>query len=118
MWRLEGVSDDVHSKGRSKLTNIVQVDGIQAAVDLATRSQHFWNVRILPPTRFVLAVHKAHQTDGISSRAVNLVRNTELNTVNSDIANPDIILSKWTNSGAAVAEGSVESGRFSDDLVC
>jgi hypothetical protein len=118
MWRLEGVSEGVQMIGKSQLTNIVQVDGIQAAVDLATRSQDFRDVGVLSLTRFVLAVPKAHQTDCIPSRAVNLVRNTELNTIDPHIADADHILSEWASGGTAIAEGSVESWRFGDDLVC
>lgn len=99
------------------LTDIVQVNGVQAAVDLATRSQHFRDVGILSLTRFVLAVSKTHQTDGITSRAVNLVRNAKLDTINPHIADPNDILSKRTSGGTAVAERRVESWRFSDDLV-
>jgi hypothetical protein len=117
MWRLEGVSEDIHGKGRSQLTNIVQVDGIQATVDLATRGQHFRDVGVLPLTRFVLAVPKAHQTDCIPSRAVDFIRNTELNTIDPHIADADHILSEWASGGTAVAERSVESWRFGDDFV-
>jgi len=72
----------------------------------------------LSSTRFVLAIPQAHQADGIASRAVNFVRNTELNAVNPHIADSNDVLGEWASSGTSIAEGSVESWGFRNDRVC
>lgn len=68
-------------------------------------------------TGFILAVSKTHQTDGITGRAVNLVSDTELNTINPDITNSNDILGEGTGGSTAVAERSVEGWRLCDDVV-
>lgn len=65
----------------------------------------------------ILRVAHAHQSDGVSRRAVDLLRNTKLYVVDADIADADHVLSERSTRGRAVAEGGVESGRGVGDAV-
>ena len=82
------------------LTLVIEIDRIQPAVDLTRIFQNLRHIGIeVAPALYglVARISNAHQSDRISSGAVDFIGNTELHRRDENIANADHIRAIWAD---------------------